>query len=264
MIPAAFITAWRQMHPWPSDAQVEQDLIICKALVEIFSVNLLYDELAFRGGTAIHKLYIKRPVRYSEDIDLVRTSPGPSGEIIDALRGALNPWLGTPKRERAENSIKLIYRVESEIEPVQKIRLKVEINTREHDSFLGYVDHRFSVDSPWFQGQANLKTFSCEELFATKLRALYQRKKGRDLLDLMLGLTELGLKADIVVEVFQHYIQQQGLAISKHDFLANLEEKVKDRRFTSDTNPILASGVKWDIREAKRLVEEQIIPLLPA
>ena len=36
MIPEAAITHWRNVAPWPQDAQVEQDLILSRALVEIF------------------------------------------------------------------------------------------------------------------------------------------------------------------------------------------------------------------------------------
>lgn len=58
MIPKDAITEWNQFAPWSSEVQVEQDLIICKALVEIYKDNYLADHLAFRGGTALHKLYL--------------------------------------------------------------------------------------------------------------------------------------------------------------------------------------------------------------
>lgn len=94
MIPFAQITQWRNIAPWPDDMQVEQDLILSRLLVEIFSDPLLNNELAFRGGTALHKLFFNPPARYSEDIDLVRTSTGPIANIIDALRLRIDPLLG--------------------------------------------------------------------------------------------------------------------------------------------------------------------------
>lgn len=81
MIPKADIVAWRQVAPWVSDAQVEQDLIISKALVCIFKDTFISEQLAFRGGTALHKLYFNPAHRYSEDIDLVQILPGPIGGI---------------------------------------------------------------------------------------------------------------------------------------------------------------------------------------
>lgn len=140
MIPASHVTGWRLHNPWPDDAQVEQDLIISRALVEIYQVPELYEAFAFRGGTALHKLHIKRPIRYSEDIDLVQVRVESAGNAIDSIRNVLDPWLGTPKRERAENSFKLIYRVDSEGEPPKRIKLKIEVNTREHFALMGYQD----------------------------------------------------------------------------------------------------------------------------
>lgn len=69
MIPIRYIEEWKENAPWPSYAQIEQDIIIVRALVEMFSDDLLKNSLAFRGGTALHKLYLSPQIRYSEDID---------------------------------------------------------------------------------------------------------------------------------------------------------------------------------------------------
>jgi len=96
VIPRAHIVAWRQVAPWVSDALVEQDLIMSRALVAIFENSVLAAALAFRGGTALHKLYLQPARRYSEDVDLVQVTPGPIGSILDTLKGVLNPFLGEP------------------------------------------------------------------------------------------------------------------------------------------------------------------------
>ena len=90
LIPRAHIVEWRSLVPWISDAQVEQDLIISRALVAIFQNPFLAARLAFRGGTALHKLYFDIPRRYSEDIDLVQIIPAPIGQVIDTLQQFLN------------------------------------------------------------------------------------------------------------------------------------------------------------------------------
>lgn len=92
MIPRDYINEWRERAPWNEDFQVEQDLVISRALVEIFSDPVLAESLAFRGGTALYKLYLTPPVRYSEDIDLVQVESGPAGPLMDRLRGVLDPW----------------------------------------------------------------------------------------------------------------------------------------------------------------------------
>ncbi len=86
MIPANEIKAWSNIVPWITDEQVEQDLVICRSLVEIFSNEFLAENLVFRGGTALHKLFLSPQLRYSEDIDLVQKKAGPIKDIIKQLR----------------------------------------------------------------------------------------------------------------------------------------------------------------------------------
>jgi predicted nucleotidyltransferase component of viral defense system len=148
MIPQANITAWRAAAPWPDDAQVEQDLVLSRAVVELFSDLDLADAIALRGGTSLNKLFIDPPARYSEDIDLVQTKPGKIGPILDAIRERLDSWLGKPSRSRAVGCTALVYRFESEIAPVRALRLKIEINTREHFTVMGFHRLTMSVRNP--------------------------------------------------------------------------------------------------------------------
>lgn len=75
MIPAQNIVAWGNLVPWTDARQIEQDLIMSRALVEIFSDAMLREALRFRGGTALNKLHFPAPLRYSEDI-----APCPDGQ----------------------------------------------------------------------------------------------------------------------------------------------------------------------------------------
>ena len=68
MIPAQNIVAWGAVVPWADQRQVEQDLIIVRALVEIFSDSVLRDAVRVRGGTALNKLHFPKPMRYSEEM----------------------------------------------------------------------------------------------------------------------------------------------------------------------------------------------------
>ena len=104
MIPHDYITEWRGQAPWTDDVQVEQDLVISRALVEIFSNEVLHNALAFRGGTALYKLHLPQ-ARYSEDIDLVQVRAEPAGPVMAALNEVLNPWLGEPKYKQTKSRI---------------------------------------------------------------------------------------------------------------------------------------------------------------
>ena len=106
----------RHIHPglaregtWPDLRQVEQDLIICRALCSLFTAPALAGKIAFRGGTAIHKLLFRQALRYSEDIDLVQTRDEPIGATVHAVRGAVS-WLGRCSREQAAHSMHLVFK----------------------------------------------------------------------------------------------------------------------------------------------------------
>ncbi len=145
MIPRDYITEWRGQAPWVQDFQVEQDLIISKALVDIFSHRLLGDTLAFRGGTALYKLHLRPAARYSEDIDLVQIRAEPAGPMMGALHEALNFWLGEPNTKQTEGRVTFVYRFDSEDAPPVPLKLKVEINSREHFTVYGFTQVPFAV-----------------------------------------------------------------------------------------------------------------------
>ena len=152
MTPRDFITEWRSQAPWVEDYQVEQDLVICRALVEIFSNATLAQSLAFRGGTALYKLHLKPATRYSEDSDLVQIRAEPAGPVMETLRATLDPWLGRPQWKQSEGWVTFVYRFTSEDTPLLRLKLKVEINSREHFSTFEMINTPFSVSSRWFEG----------------------------------------------------------------------------------------------------------------
>lgn len=168
MIPRDYITEWRAQAPWVQDSQVEQDLIICRALVAIFGHPLLAKSLAFRGGTALYKIHLKPGARYSEDIDLVQINAEPAGPLMSALRDVLDPWLGKPQWKQTEGRITFVYRVDSEDTPPLRLRLKVEINSREHFSVYGLTSHPFAVESRWFKSEAGITSYCWMNCWAQK------------------------------------------------------------------------------------------------
>ena len=263
MIPRDYITEWRAQAPWAQDFQIEQDLVVCRALVEIFSQPLLKEALALRGGTALYKLHLKPAARYSEDIDLVQVEPKPAGPMLDGLHAALGPWLGEPRRKRNENGQTLLYRFSSEEAPPMALRLKVEINSREHFARHGFKRVPFTVSSRWFEGSCEITSYELDELLGTKLRALYQRRKGRDLFDLAAALKLSTTNPARIVEAFAAYMDHAGHRVTRAQFEENLAAKLRHPQFAADIGPLLAAGHAWDMPSAAAEVSGQLIALLP-
>jgi predicted nucleotidyltransferase component of viral defense system len=201
MIPQSYITAWRKQAPWQESYQVEQDLIIQRALIALFSDEIIKERLAFHGGTALHKLFLFPAARYSEDIDLVQVKAEPFGALIDRIREQLS-FLGKPRIKQKEHNNTIVYSILSEDDV--PIKLKIEVNTREHYSVYGLQDIPVKLDSEWDNGETLVPTYSLDELLATKLRALYQRKKGRDLFDLWYALNNADVNVEKVIKAFKH------------------------------------------------------------
>ncbi len=131
MIPKPHIAKWQKHSPWKEFAQVEQDLIISRALVTIFADSFLKENLAFRGGTALHKLYLNPAPRYSEDIDLVQIKPGPIKPLLRRIGEVITFFEEERTTQVRGHGAKALYRFTSEYEEI-RMRLKLEINCKEH------------------------------------------------------------------------------------------------------------------------------------
>ncbi len=267
MIPAAHITAWANVAPWPEMGQIEQDLIISRAIIDLFSDDFLRQELRFRGGTALNKLHFPEALRYSEDIDLVRTTHGPIGAILDRIREVLG-WLGHAAFEQSPVAPKLVYQIEPEHDG-PPLRLKVEINTPETTAFDGSHEISYAVDNPWFSAEVAIPTFTPEEMLATKLRALLQRNKGRDLLDLSHAVSVMDkLNAVRIIELFVAYLEQGNQQITRAQAEERMWAKLESPGFLSDIRPLLSADVAEELTDdavmiAFARVMTELVSLIP-
>lgn len=264
MIPTAYINAWSDYAPWPTEEQIEQDLILSRLIVEIANDELLGEEIAFRGGTCLHKLHLPQALRYSEDLDYTRTNDSARlGECFDALRqiagdiGLTEIRRTFPNRKSNNGTIWFETTAES---GQSSIRIKIETNVEE-TSFLHdchFID--FAVNSAWWSGQGHVRTFVTEEILATKIRALYQRLKGRDLFDIWVALTHLNLDNYKVVEALTHYM---GVEIYSYPQLRqHLDRKLSDNHFLADIYDLTTDLRGYSPKQAANLVLKRIGLLL--
>lgn len=262
MIPQLYIDQWRQIAPWVSSQQVEQDLVISRALVEIYSEDILREKLAFRGGTALHKLFFNPARRYSEDLDFIQINAEAIGDTIDLIRTRLDHWLGTPSRKFGNGLVKLVYKFNAEADN-RPLKLKIEINSREHFAASKLVKIPFSLESKWFSGSASITSIRLDWLLGSKLRALYQRRKGRDLFDLYLAIEQTKVKPQEIMEAFSKHLDANQQYISRAEFEKNLYYKLRDKIFLADLPPLVTESDSFDIQLAHSFILENLICLLP-
>lgn len=257
MIARAHVTAWASKAPWPFEYQIEQDLLLSRLMIEIANDTLLGSELRMRGGTCLHKLVLPEAQRYSEDLDYVRSTRSGVGPIINALRElASRVGLEVVARERARGMVHVILQAESSVADAP-LRVKVEINVEETTPLLDPIDVPHSIDSAWWRGSAPISTFVLEELLGTKLRALYQRSKGRDLFDLWYALALEDVDDQLVIDALHHYMGDT--AFTYPQLRLNLRGKLDDPDFRSDMRALLIDPpVDWDITAAADLVMHRL------
>ena len=107
-----------------------------------------------------------------------------------------------------------------------------------------------------------IPTYVLEELLATKLRALYQRRKGRDLFALWYASERATIVPREIVRLFGVYIAHAGLSVPSHaSFERNLAAKASSGAF-AEVPPLLRPGVAWDPTTALKWLRDELLPYL--
>lgn len=272
------ILAHQTVVPWSTQHQVEQDLLLCRAIVALFDDAFLSGQIAMRGGTLLHKVHLAPPSRYSEDIDLVVVGTRPEEHIRRAIRRVLTDVLGTPKASvwgtiklALRNSVKpsrvlrMTYSIPSIIEPGRMLDIVVEANVTERKPHLSVVEIPFSFSFRAKSIQTRIKGYDIHEMLGTKMRAMFQRKRGRDLFDLYWALTKstTPVNPSAIIESFQHYMKQEGTRAGRAEFVGILEAHLKDRGFCSDMEALLRSRISYDPQSAGSYIKTNLLSLLP-
>lgn len=275
MIPQREIIAWRAKAPWPSDEKVEQDLLITRCMGAIFSDDFLRDNLAMRGGTALHKVHLAPATRYSEDIDLVLLTRRRDAVVKQHLTRVLEPimhsrpgpplndvFVGVRNMFKSSRIIRQAYAYTPTEKGAAKAKLKVEVNCSEHEPVYKIVTVPFDTGS----GVVDLKTYDIDEMLGTKMRALLQRDQSRDLFDLNRALTDPSPlyrpDPDRIVFAFRAYMKGEGSAVDATTFRQHMAKQLAMSSFRNDMNQMLRPGTLFDIDAAAKLVTSELIDRL--
>ena len=272
------VLAHQAAVPWPSQRQVEQDLLLCQTMVALFNDAFLQSQIAMRGGTLLHKVHLAPAARYSEDIDLVVVGDRPEGHIRLALNRVLSGVLGTPKQSvwddlklairntvKPSRVLRMTYAVPSLMEPGTNLEIVVEANVTERTPHLPVIKIPFEFPFRDAAVSTQVSGYDIHEMLGTKMRALFQRRRGRDLFDLYwaLALAKPAVVPARIIESFQHYLKLEGSVAGRFEFVALLDGHLADRGFCSDMNQLLRAGIDYDPQQAGEYVKAKLLALLP-
>jgi hypothetical protein len=251
------VIAHQQYAPWGQLRQVEQDLLLCRSMVSIFSDKFLKSQVA-------------PAARYSEDIDLVVIGNRRKGHISRALIRVLTPVLGKPTQSvwdwmklavrnagRPSEILRLVYSLPVISDAGANLTIKMEANVDERQSHRPIVELPFSYSFQGATEQAVLNGYDLHEMLGTKLRALFQS------LYWALSHNPSTSPAEAIAS-FHHYLRMEGATLVRSEFVGRLHDYLRDRGFCTDMTALLRTGINYDPQEAGRYVEDKLLSLLPA
>ena len=148
---------------------------------------------------------------------------------------------------------------------VRSLDIVVEGNVTERKPHVVVVEMPFSFPFRDKTVRTRIKGYDIHEMTGTKMRAMFQRKRGRDLFDLYWALTKSArtVKAPAIIESFQHYMKQQGTKAGRTEFIGILDDHLADRGFRSDMMPLLRNGIDYDPQVAGIYIKTNLLNLLP-
>ena len=268
MIPEAAIAEWQHTHPWEDATQVEHDLILSRALCAIFQHPTLSSVLRFRGGTAIHKLVMPTPGRFSEDLDLIYIANAPMGPMLDCFREAMNWFEGEITYGRSGKRFGFDFIPAHD--PSERQRMKIEFNTTEKAFAEEPIHYIFRVDNPWYRGEATVWSFPPEDLMGSKLLALLSRAKHRDLFDFYDTRARLNMDIGRVMQACTFYHNQRRArtpltrAVAEERLLDKLGQPNNPRvNLTAEVQRLLRQGDRYTEDDALTTLAYVFSDLLP-
>lgn len=255
------------LRTWADDQRVpdltlaELDYRLTHALGAIFNDPFLRERLCLKGGTALNKLFFPAVNRLSVDLDFNAVGPkaqvlaerGPVASQVMALLTAQDAGYElTHDYRRYEQSTIQAYYVPVSGGPRQ--HFKLEISFIERVPILGQLAKPLALPAP--EPPAAVSTYRLEELAATKLRALYGRRKGRDIYDLaQIGAFDLDERA--LRKLALYYFYHAKMIFHYPTFRTNVAEKLRYRGFADDVRGLIRTHQQFDWQQASQAVLER-------
>jgi predicted nucleotidyltransferase component of viral defense system len=210
-----------------------------------------------KGGTAINKLYLAETSRLSVDLDFNHL--GSKEEVLEEKRVVRELIMELLKKQ--DNSYDVHYE-----RPYGLTRIKARYKTvgGPIQNFKIEISHveRFPIISPLRKkiktpdGLADVVTYTLEELTATKLRALLERFKGRDIYDLFF-ISKLKPDPTVIRKMFLYYFYRSRKVFNPNVHYKNLVKRYESGNYADDVSAFVKPTVTFDLNTATKEVISQ-------
>ena len=179
---------------------IEKDFVLTFILKKVYESGLK-DRLVFKGGTALHKLYLHK--RTSIDLDFTEARPVKINELKAVIEDReINSKI--KEINKTGNSTKVVLSYTSALE--YKNNIILDISKREKPILKPITKE---LKSPYFK-EIEVLTFQLEELIAEKIRAVIQRNKPRDYLDVYYVLGRKGFDFNKAIGIAKQKLKASG------------------------------------------------------
>ncbi|KYH36249.1 MAG: hypothetical protein AYL29_014870 [Candidatus Bathyarchaeota archaeon B24] len=172
------------------------------------SVNEISDSFALKGGTGIRKAYIGG-YRFSVDLDFTLTSPVDVRDVLSNATKLARKESGIEfsadvdvRSVRTGQEAKITFRLYYRFPMV----IKVDITDPEKETMVLPLERRTLIH-PYSDGcEVMLLVYSLKEIFAEKVRSLFERTRPRDLYDVWFLSKVIDVEdvIPIIVRKFEH------------------------------------------------------------
>ena len=235
----------------------ELDYRLVKVLEALYRDDFLSERLCMKGGTAINKLYLGETSRLSVDLDFNHVGPKEEvlkerrdvrERIVELLTKQDDSYVIHSERRYEQTRIKVRYKTVAG--PIRSF--KIEISHVERFPIVSLVKKQ--VKTP--EGLADVITYTLEELTATKLRALLERFKGRDIYDLYF-ISQLKPDPTVTRKMFLYYFYRARKVFNPKVHYKNLTKRYESGNYTDDVSAFIKPTVTFDLANAAKDVISQ-------
>lgn len=261
----AHVRDWADERGIPDESLAELDLRLTH-VIGLIATSDVGEALCFKGGTVLNKLYFSDDARLSVDLDF--NAVGEEREAYQQYRAAREALIALLQQAGmdvqhhdygiTDDHILFRYRAVS----TGDLRVfQVEISLIERFAVCGFVRQPLMVPStslPSKRIEVSVKTAKLVELIATKLRALHQRRKSRDIFDVWQASYRIEDTA-VLRKLVLFYFASRNVIFDRRGFFETLDQKLRDRRFREHLTVFLRpdSAFDWETgtREVRRWLD---------